>query len=121
VEIEVSTGVRNKSQRPLRYNCRAMPLTVEEVRHIARLARLALTEEEEARFAEQLSDVLDYADRLKAVDTSGIPPTASVLPLQTPLRPDHARPGLPQPLLLRNAPDQQAGLFRVPRVLDPEP
>lgn len=98
-----------------------MPLTVEEVRHIAQLARLELTDDEQARFAEQLSDVLEYADRLKAVETSGIPPTASVLPLQAPLRPDRARPCPPQELMLRNAPDQQAGLFRVPRVLDPEP
>lgn len=98
-----------------------MPITVEEVRHIAGLARLSLTETEEARYAEQLSDVLDYADRLKAVDTSGIPPTASVLPLTAPLRPDQARPCPPRELILRNAPDQEAGLFRVPRVLDPEP
>lgn len=98
-----------------------MPLTVEEVRHIAKLARLALTADEEARFAEQLSDVLEYADRLQAIETSGIPPTATVLPLQAPLRPDRARPCPPRQLLLSNAPDQQDGLFRVPRVLDPEP
>lgn len=98
-----------------------MPITVEEVRHIAQLARLALSAEEEARFAEQLSDVLDYADRLKAVDTSAIPPTATVLPLTAPLRPDQARPCPPQQLLLSNAPDQQDGWFRAPRVLDPEP
>lgn len=98
-----------------------MPLTVEEVRHIATLARLALTDQEQARFAEQLSDVLDYADRLQAVDTSEISPTATVLPLQAPLRPDQARPCPPQRTMLSNAPDQQDGLFRVPRVLDPEP
>ncbi len=98
-----------------------MPLTVEEVRHIATLARLALTSEEEARFAEQLSDVLDYADRLQAVDTSEISPTATVLPLQAPLRPDQARPCPPLQAILSNAPDQQDRQFRVPRVLDPEP
>lgn len=108
-------------QKPLGYNSRAMPLTVEEVRHIASLARLALSDEEHSRFADQLSDVLDYADRLRAVDTSEISPTASVLPLQAPLRPDQARPCPPRQTILGNAPDQQDGQFRVPRVLDPEP
>ena len=98
-----------------------MALTVDEVRHIATLARLALNEQEEARIAEQLSDVLDYADRLQAIDTSEISPTATVLPLQAPLRPDQARPSPPLQAILSNAPDQQGGQFRVPRVLDPEP
>jgi aspartyl-tRNA(Asn)/glutamyl-tRNA(Gln) amidotransferase subunit C len=98
-----------------------MALTVEEVRHIAYLARLQLDAEEEKRFAEQLSDVLDYAARLSEVDTSEIAPTASVLPLEAPLRSDQVRPCPPREQLLANAPDPQDGLFRVPRVLDPEP
>jgi aspartyl-tRNA(Asn)/glutamyl-tRNA(Gln) amidotransferase subunit C len=98
-----------------------MALTVEEVRHIAYLARLKLDPAEEARFAEQLSDVLEYAARLNEVDSSDIAPTASVLPLEAPLRPDEVRPCPPQEKLLANAPDPHDGLFRVPRVLDPEP
>lgn len=95
-----------------------MALTIEEVRHIAQLARLKLTPEEERRYTEQLSDILDYAGRLSKVDTSDIPPTASVLPLHAPLRPDVVRPCLPQELILRNAPSDQDGMFRVPPVLD---
>ena len=98
-----------------------MVLTLEEVRVIARLARLQLTAEEEERFASQLSDVLDYAARLREVDTSEIPPTASVLPISAPLRPDEVRPCLPREQLLASAPDSEGGLFRVPRVLELEP
>ena len=98
-----------------------MTLTLDEVRAIARLARLQLTAEEEERFASQLSDVLDYAARLREVDTSEIPPTASVLPMSAPLRPDEVRPCLPREQLLAGAPDSEGGLFRVPRVLELEP
>lgn len=100
-----------------------MALTLEEVRTIARLARLQLTEEEEQHFTEQLSDVLDYAARLREVDTSNIPPTASALPAGTgaPLRPDEVYPCPPRERILANAPDSEAGMFRVPRVLELEP
>ena len=57
----------------------AMSLSLEEVRHIAKLARLQLSPEEESRFQNQLSDILDYAQRLQEIDTDHIPPTASVL------------------------------------------
>ncbi len=96
-----------------------MPITLEEVRHIARLARLRLTPDEEHRFAEQLSAILDYADRLSRVNTAGIPPTATVLPLRAPLRPDVPRPAPPRQRLLANAPAVEGGMFRVPAVLDP--
>ena len=95
-----------------------MTLTVGEVRHIAQLARLQLTTEEERLYTEQLSDILDYASRLGEVDTSDIPPTASVLPLRAPLRPDVARPCTPRDRILRNAPSDQEGMFRVPPILD---
>ena len=95
-----------------------MPLTLDQVRHIARLARLRLTSEEERRYAEQLSAILDYADRLKQVDTSEVPPTAGVQDLQAPLRPDAPRPGLPRPRALANAAASSDGMFLVPRILD---
>jgi len=95
-----------------------MTLTLEQVEHIAHLARLELTAEEKVRFAGQLSAILDYAARLQALDTSGIPPTASVLPTRSVLRPDVVQPGLDQASLLSNAPDAEAGQFRVPPVLD---
>ncbi len=95
-----------------------MSLTLSEVEHIAQLARLDLTEEEKQRFAGQLSAILDYAARLQALDTQGIPPTASVLPARSALRPDEARPGLETKRLLANAPETEANQFRVPPVLD---
>lgn len=95
-----------------------MTLTLEEVEHIAELARLELSPEEKARYREQLSDILDYAARLQSLDTEGIPPTSSVLPPRSVLRPDQARPGLTAEELLANAPDAEDRQFRVPPVLD---
>jgi aspartyl-tRNA(Asn)/glutamyl-tRNA(Gln) amidotransferase subunit C len=95
-----------------------MSLTVDEVRHIANLARLQLTPEEERRYTEQLSSILESAARLLEVDTAQIPPTATVLPLRAPLRPDVPRPCPPREKILSNAPDSEAGMFRVPPVLE---
>jgi aspartyl-tRNA(Asn)/glutamyl-tRNA(Gln) amidotransferase subunit C len=95
-----------------------MPLTLEQVRHIARLARLRLTAEEERRYAEQLSAILDYAQRLKRVDTADVPPTAGVQDLEAPLRPDTPRPSLPRERALANAPATADGMFLVPPILD---
>lgn len=96
----------------------AMHLTIEEVEHIADLARLELTEEEKSRFREQLSAILDYAARLQALDTSGISPTASVLQARSILRRDQARPGLSLEELMKNAPQAENGQFRVPPILE---
>jgi aspartyl-tRNA(Asn)/glutamyl-tRNA(Gln) amidotransferase subunit C len=95
-----------------------MPLTLIEVEHIADLARLELTDEEKARYREQLSAILDYVAQLRELDTTGIPPTSSVLPPRSALREDEPRPGLSLDELLRNAPDTEAGQFRVPPVLE---
>jgi aspartyl-tRNA(Asn)/glutamyl-tRNA(Gln) amidotransferase subunit C len=97
-----------------------MPLTIAEVRRIAHLARLKLTPEEETRYREQLSAILDYAARLAAVDTAAIPPTATVLPLQAPLRADLPRPGLPSGEILANAPASEEDMFRIPPVFESE-
>ena len=95
-----------------------MTLTKEEVEHIADLARLKLSDEEKARYREQLSAVLDYAARLQSLDTTGIPPTSSVLPPRTVLRADEPKAGLTREELLANAPDISEAQFRVPPVLD---
>ena len=98
-----------------------MALSLEEVRHIANLARLRLTAEEEERYRRQLSAVLEYAGRLAQVDTAAIPPTATVLPLRAPLRPDKVRPCPPRERMLANAAYVEDGMFRVPPVLETEP
>jgi aspartyl-tRNA(Asn)/glutamyl-tRNA(Gln) amidotransferase subunit C len=98
-----------------------MTLTLEQVEHIARLARLNLTDEEKQRFQVQLSAVLDYAASLQEVDTTAVPATTSVLPseaLKTGLRPDEPRPGLTQEDLLKNARQVERGQFRTPPILE---
>ncbi len=95
-----------------------MSLTNEQVEHIARLARLQLSEEEKVRYREQLSQILDYAARLQELDTSGIPPTSSVLPPRSVLRKDSSRPGMSLEELLENAPKVTDDQFRVPPILD---
>jgi aspartyl-tRNA(Asn)/glutamyl-tRNA(Gln) amidotransferase subunit C len=95
-----------------------MSLTLAEVDHIAALARLRLSEAEKARYAQQLSAILDYMNRLREVDTSAIEPTATVLPLRSVLRPDVVTPSLPVDELLAAAPRAEAQMFRVPPVLE---
>jgi aspartyl-tRNA(Asn)/glutamyl-tRNA(Gln) amidotransferase subunit C len=93
-------------------------MTIDEVRHIANLARLQLTPEEERLYTEQLSSILESAAALLEVDTAQIPPTATVLPLRAPLRPDIPRPCQPREGILSNAPESEEGMFRVPPVLE---
>ena len=95
-----------------------MALTLEEVEHIAALARLRLTAEEKALYRVQLSAILEYMTALGGLDTAGIEPTATVLPLRTVLRPDEARASLTPGELLANAPATAEQMFRVPPVLE---
>ena len=95
-----------------------MKLSLAEVEHIAALACLRLSEDEKARYREQLSKILDYAARLQAVDTSGISPTSSVLSARNVLRKDEPRKGLTLEEVLRNAPETEKGQFRVPLILE---
>jgi aspartyl-tRNA(Asn)/glutamyl-tRNA(Gln) amidotransferase subunit C len=95
-----------------------MPLTLEQVNHIAYLARLKLTTEELELFRDQLSAILDYAARLQSLETGDIYPAARILPDLTSLRPDISQEGLTLPELLANAPDIEANQFRVPPVFD---
>lgn len=95
-----------------------MKIDRETVEHIAELAKLKLTEDEINLYAEQLSAILDYAESLQEIDTSAIPPTASVLPLRNVLRPDEAQPSLPRDEALANAADKADGQFRVDAILD---
>ena len=94
-----------------------MKLSIEEVEHIAALARLELSEGEKALYAEQLSDILEYAAKLDDLDTDQIAPTARVLDTRLPLREDEARLGLSREEVLRNAPETKDGQFKVPPVL----
>ena len=95
-----------------------MKLTLEEVKHIAELARLQLTGEELLLYKEQLSDILDYAAQLQSIDTAGISPTDRVINSGNVLRKDETRSGLSQQELLENAPETEKGQFKVPPILE---
>ena len=91
--------------------------TRKDVDSIARLARLELAADEQELFARQLTDILTYANQVRDVDTSGVPPTAHALVTEIPLRDDAARPSLPRDDAQAAAPLAALGLFKVPRVL----
>lgn len=95
-----------------------MKLSVEQVRHVARLARLALTPEEEARLQGQLSAILDAVEQLSAVDTTGVPPTTFAVPTAAHARPDVPRDELPVERALANAPQVVGTAFAIPRVIE---
>ena len=89
-----------------------------QVRHIAYLIRLALTDEEVDMFSAQLSTIVDYFDRLAEVEVAGVPPYRQPQMPRSRLREDVAQPSMPRADLLANAPQHQDGLVRVPVVLD---
>ena len=89
--------------------------------HVARLARLALTEDELERYTVQLGAVLEHAADVEALDTSGVPPTAHPLDLVNVLRDDVVRPSLDRDEVLAMAPEAEDGRFRVPRILGEAP
>lgn len=93
-------------------------ITLAEVEHVARLARLALDADEKERMRSQLDAILGYVEQLRRVDTAGVEPTAHVLPLVNVMRDDEVRPSYPPDAMLANAPDAHDGQFRVPRILE---
>ncbi len=89
-----------------------------DVEHVARLARLALSESERSRMRDQLSVILQYIDKLKAIDVEGVEPTSHAVPLVNVMRDDEPAPCLPQADALANAPDPVGEFFRVPRIIE---
>lgn len=94
-----------------------MALTLADVEHVAALARLGLTPDEQERLRDQLSSILEHIDALSDLDTDAIPPTAQVIEITNVLRDDVARPSLPRDVVLANAPRQTDGFFEVDAVL----
>lgn len=95
-----------------------MKLELAQVRHVAKLARLALTPEEEARLSTQLSAVLDAVEQLSTVDTEGVPPTTFAIPNPAHARPDEVRDELSADAALKNAPQKVGTSFAIPRVIE---
>jgi len=95
-----------------------MALTLDEVRHVARLARLRLTEAELDQMREQLSSILEYMDMLQEVDVEGVPPTAQVTDVVNVVRPDEVRPSLSVEEVLAVAPRREGDYFKVKPVFE---
>jgi len=92
-------------------------LTKEEVKHVANLARLAITEEEAERFAEQLGKITDFAEQLNELDTTNVEPTTHVLPLVNVMREDVATKGLDREVMMLNVKEQEDGQVKVPAIM----
>jgi aspartyl-tRNA(Asn)/glutamyl-tRNA(Gln) amidotransferase subunit C len=95
-----------------------MGISINQVEHVAKLARLELTDDEKATFNEQLNAILQYASKLDELDTSAVEPTSHAIPLHNVLREDAVRPSLPIEQVLRNAPDEEDNQIKVPAVLE---
>lgn len=95
-----------------------MPVSLEDVDHIALLARVGLTEEERSSLRDELDAILGYVTKLQSLDTTGIEPTAHVVDLPTPLRDDVVRNEEQAEAMVANAPDRDRTFLRVPRIID---
>lgn len=89
-----------------------------DVKYVANLARIALTEEEQAKFGAQLNHILGYIEKLRELNVDNVEPTAHAIPLVNVTRPDEIRPSLPHEEAMRNAPSKANGLFLVPKIVE---
>ena len=96
-------------------------ISPEEVRHVARLARLALDDDEVGRYAVQLSAILEHVDAVRRLDTADVPPTAHPFPVENVLRPDTETLSLDRETVLAQAPVAEDDRFRVPRIMGEAP
>jgi len=100
-----------------------MSISKKDVEHVARLARLALTEEEKDRYTTQLGQILGYVDKLSQLNTDNVPPTSHVLPMSNVWREDKTEPSTGETLgspeeILANAPEREGPLFKVKKVIE---
>jgi aspartyl-tRNA(Asn)/glutamyl-tRNA(Gln) amidotransferase subunit C len=94
-----------------------MPVTLEDVDHIAKLARLEFTKEEKEKFTHQLNEILAYVEQLNKLDTSNVEPLSHVIDLNNVFRRDEVKPGLTTEEALKNAPAKTEKFFKVPKVI----
>ncbi|WP_163100813.1 Asp-tRNA(Asn)/Glu-tRNA(Gln) amidotransferase subunit GatC [Peribacillus alkalitolerans] len=93
-------------------------ISLDQVKHVANLARLAITEEEAQLFAKNLDAIIGFAEQLNELDTTGVKPTTHVLDIKNVFREDEAKQGLPVEQVVKNAPDSKDGYIRVPSILE---
>lgn len=92
-------------------------ISIEDTRHVARLARLALDESKLRKFTGQLQNILKYVDKIGQLDTAGVEPMAHALPLYNVLREDVVEPSLTVEQALQNAPETDGPFFKVPKII----
>lgn len=92
-------------------------ISIDQVKHVANLARLAITEEKAEKFTKQLDAIIGFAEQLNELDTENVEPTSHVLDIKNVLREDVPQKGLPREEVLKNAPEEQDGQFKVPSIL----
>ena len=92
-------------------------ITTADVRHVAKLARLHLTDAEIEKFTHQLGTILEYVNKIGQLDVSNVPPMAHALPIHNVLRDDVVEPGLPLERVLQNAPQRDGDFFAVPKII----
>lgn len=93
-------------------------ISIEQVKHVAHLARLAITEEEAEKFTNQLDMIISFAEQLNELNTENVEPTSHVLDVKNVMREDIPEKGLPREEVLRNAPDHQDGQIKVPAIIE---
>jgi aspartyl-tRNA(Asn)/glutamyl-tRNA(Gln) amidotransferase subunit C len=95
-----------------------MKVTVKDVEHVAKLARLGLTEVEKNRFTEQLSRILEYAETINKLDTKNTAPTSHAIPMKNIFREDKVSEFEDRKSIIRNAPKEESNMFSVPRIME---
>lgn len=95
-----------------------MKITIADVEHVARLARLDLNDEEKRLFAGQMDNILGYVEKLNELNTDGITPTSHAVPMENAFREDCVRPSIGVEKALANAPDPVLNFYRVPKVIE---
>ena len=93
-------------------------ISLQDVDHVARLARLELSAADKERMRSELDGILSYIDKLRALDTRDVEPTSHAVPVTNVMRDDVERPSLPQEDMLANAPDRHREMFRVPKIIE---
>jgi aspartyl-tRNA(Asn)/glutamyl-tRNA(Gln) amidotransferase subunit C len=91
---------------------------MDEVKHVANLARLAITEEEAEKLTNELDAIISFAEQLNELDTENVEPTSHVLDMKNIFREDVSKPGLPVEEVLKNAPDHENGQIKVPAIIE---
>lgn len=95
-----------------------MKITRETIEHVANLARLNLTEQEKEKLTIEMANIISYVDKLNELDTSGISPTAHVIPIKNVFREDKVEKSYDRDKMLANAPSHEDGCFKVPKIVE---